>query len=195
MRYGGMIKDESMRMRNQVEKILQMAVLEEGNSEFSLKPMHLHEVIEKAAANFKLQAESKHGSVTLKLEAERDEINADETHLPNVINNILDNALKYSEDHIEIMVATSIHDNCIRLTVADKGIGLSADDLKSVFDKYYRVSSGNVHNAKGFGLGLTYVKLIVEAHRGTVALNSEPGKGTTVTVDLPLATDTERTNG
>ncbi len=192
-RYGSMIKDESMRMRSQVEKILQMAVLEEGKSELNLKPLHLHEIISKLVASFRLQVEPRHGSVEVALGAQRDRVAADETHISNVINNVLDNALKYSEDAPEITVTTSLSSDQrsrkFRLSISDKGIGLSKEDVHSVFDKYYRVSSGNLHNVKGFGLGLTYVKLIVEAHGGSVALDSELGRGTTVTIELPLIED------
>jgi len=190
-RYGSMIKDESMRMRSQVEKILQMAVLEEGRSDLSLSTIHLHGLITRVATNFRLQAETRRGCVTLDLAASRDLVKADETHLSNVMNNILDNALKYSEETPEISVRTTLAGKQIRLSVSDAGIGLSKEDIQSVFDKYYRVSSGNVHNVKGFGLGLTYVKLIIEAHGGTVRIASELGHGTTVSIELPLVEDRE----
>ncbi len=185
-RYGKMIMHENQRMRTQVEKILQMAVLEEGDYELKLEPVAMHELIAKAAETANLQVASRQGTLEIDLQAESDGVEGDPVHLLNVVNNLLDNAVKYSSEAPEIRVETLSADNRLRLRVIDKGIGISAHDLKQVFEKYYRVPTGNVHNVKGFGLGLSYVRLIVEAHHGEIAIESELGQGTCVTVSLPL---------
>lgn len=185
-RYGAVIQDENLRMRNQVDKILQMAVLEEGTYSLKCTPTDIHEIIAKAVENTALQVESKSGKVTYNLQAEHSMINADAVHITNVINNILDNAAKYSPEQPEIIVGTENKGASIDISISDNGIGISEEDQARVFEKYYRVHTGNVHNVKGFGLGLSYVKLITEAHGGGITLKSSPGNGTTVTLSFPV---------
>ncbi len=184
-RYNSMIQSENHRMRGQVEKILQMAVLEEGDYELKLESIDVHRVIDKAIANIALQVENRHGQVECNLGAENSIIRADAVHLENIINNLLDNANKYSIENPRIKVRTWNKDDGMMIEVEDNGIGISEKDRKQVFEKYYRVASGNIHDVKGFGLGLSYVRLMVEAHHGKISLESKEGRGTTVTLYLP----------
>ena len=186
-RYTKVITDENRRMRNQVDKILQIATLEEGETEFDTTPVDMHEIIDRAVANIELQVTARNGSVTKQLNAERAVIRADAVHIENVIHNVLENALKYSDKEPVIAVTTTNADTSLIITVTDHGIGISKDHLEKVFEKYYRVPTGNIHDVKGFGLGLSYVKLIVESHKGTVELRSDEGKGTTVQIRFPNA--------
>ncbi|HTK83101.1 MAG TPA: HAMP domain-containing sensor histidine kinase [Bacteroidota bacterium] len=185
-RYGTVIQDENLRMKHQVDKILQMAVLEEGTYKLKCMPVDLHEIISKAAEGAAMQVENRGGTVTVRLEAESPVMNADVVHITNVINNILDNSIKYSNDIPEISVHTENVNGSIRITFTDNGIGIPAEDQQHVFEKYFRVHTGNIHNVKGFGLGLSYVKLMTEAHGGSIRLESEPGKGTTITLTFPV---------
>jgi two-component system phosphate regulon sensor histidine kinase PhoR len=181
-----MIQSENRRMRGQVEKILQMAVLEEGDYELKLEDVNLHRIIEKAVTNISLQIENRLGHVNCRLDADNPILTADAVHLENIINNLLDNANKYSFENPQITVSTWNHDHGIMIAVDDNGIGISEKDKKQVFDKYYRVASGNIHDVKGFGLGLSYVRLMVEAHHGRISLESKEGKGTTVRIYFPF---------
>ncbi len=184
-RYNQMIRDENNRMRHQVDKILQMAVLEEGDYELNLSRVDMHELIHKAIRNFDLQIEARGGRIATELNAARHIVSADIIHMENIIHNLLDNAVKYSPQVPQIKIFTADKNDHIEVKVADQGIGMDARDCRQAFDKYYRVSSGNLHNVKGFGLGLSYVKLMVEAHNGTVSLESREGQGTVVSITLP----------
>lgn len=186
LRYSRIIHDENLRMRHQVDKILQMAILEEGDYELSLAPVAVHNIISQAVENIALQIENRKGRITCKLEAGRDVIEADAVHLANIVHNLLENANKYSPHAPQIVISTENHDGGINLVIADQGRGIKPEDQKMVFEKYYRVHTGNVHDVKGFGLGLSYVKLMVEAHGGRVALESEYQKGTAVKIFLPF---------
>ena len=186
LKYNSLIVDENNRMKHQVEKILQMAVLEEGEFELKRTEVDIHQLIEQAVKNFTIPVEKKNGTLSAALHAKGRTVRGDMVHLSNIINNVLDNAVKYSGGIPDIRIATKDADHSIIITVSDNGIGISKEDAERVFEKYYRVSTGNMHNVKGFGLGLSYVKLIVEAHNGTVSLHSTPGKGTIVQIILPV---------
>ena len=186
-RYNRMIQDENRRMRGQVEKILQMAVLEEGDYELNLTDIDLNALIKKAVENISLQTENHKGKISINLTADSHHIRADNLHMTNIIHNLLDNAVKYSQERPEIEVAAENREGGIVIRIADHGIGIDEKVRKFVFDKYYRVSSGNVHNVKGFGLGLTYVKLMTEAQRGEIKLTSRENVGTTVELFFPQA--------
>jgi two-component system phosphate regulon sensor histidine kinase PhoR len=184
-RYNKVIGDENRRMRNQVEKILQMATLEEGEHEFNKVRLDLHEIIQNAVDNIEVQIEARKGNVKVVLNAQQSIVQGDAVHIENVIYNLLDNANKYSANKPNISVSTLNVGGSLVVVVADRGLGIAREHIDKVFDKYYRVPTGNLHDVKGFGLGLSYVKLILEAHGGRVAIKSEPGKGTMVELRFP----------
>lgn len=187
--YSGMIKDENKRMNKQVEKILQAARLERQEIKLNLQELNAHDIIRKTAENLALQIQEKNGSISLGLNAARHIIEADEVHFSNIVFNLLDNAIKYSKDNtpLHIDVETSIAGNgMLAIQVKDNGIGMSKETQNRVFEKFYRAHTGNLHNVKGFGLGLSYVKAITEAHGGKVKVESALGKGSTFTMYLPF---------
>jgi two-component system phosphate regulon sensor histidine kinase PhoR len=184
--YTSVIADENVRMKRQVDTILQMAVLEEGEFELKTSAVNMHDVIRRAVQNLSLPVEEKHGTITAELRAEQPVVNGDIVHLTNIIHNVLDNANKYSPFAPSIVISTANVKEMCSITVRDNGIGIGKEYLHRVFDKYYRVPTGNTHDVKGFGLGLSYVKLIAEAHGGSVFISSETGKGTVVEIHLPV---------
>jgi two-component system phosphate regulon sensor histidine kinase PhoR len=185
-RYGDIIHDETRRMRNQVEKILQMAVLEEGDCELNISQIDVHEILSEAVQNFALQVEKRKGEISCQFNATTPVIEADALHFANVIHNLLDNANKYTPEAPRIVVGTESDNTGVHIRIQDNGIGLRAEEQKHVFDKYYRVPTGNVHDVKGFGLGLSYVKLMVEAHGGGVSVESEYQKGSLFNIFMPF---------
>ena len=184
--YTSVIADENVRMKRQVDTILQMAVLEEGEFELKRSSVDLHEIIRLAVKNISLPIEAKHGTVSAELTAPQPVVEGDIVHLTNIIHNVLDNANKYSPYTPSIVISTANVKGMCSITVRDNGVGIDKEYLHRVFDKYYRVPTGNTHDVKGFGLGLSYVKLIAEAHGGSVFITSEWGKGTIVEIHLPL---------
>jgi two-component system, OmpR family, phosphate regulon sensor histidine kinase PhoR len=186
--FSSIIKEENQRMNRQVETILKSALMERQEVELNLKPINVHQVIEDVADNFMLRLEEKQGSLETNLAAERVIINADEVHFSNLINNLLDNAVKYSKDNVppKVMVSTISTGKKISIKIEDNGIGMTRETLKRIFEKFYRAHTGNIHNVKGFGLGLSYVKTVVEAHDGTIKADSVLGKGSCFTIELPL---------
>ncbi|MBK9564608.1 MAG: HAMP domain-containing histidine kinase [Saprospiraceae bacterium] len=185
IRFINIIKQENKRMLSQVEKVLQMAQIEKRNVELKFHPFDLHDIIRDAVVNAELKVQAKGGSISTQLEATNAEITGDITHISGIINNLLDNAEKYTPNNPEIVISTRNVKGGIEFTIADNGIGMSKDALKNIFEKFYRVHTGNIHNVKGFGLGLSYVKAMVEAHHGKVSVRSETGKGSAFTVMLP----------
>jgi two-component system phosphate regulon sensor histidine kinase PhoR len=186
--FSGIIKEENQRMNRQVETILKASQLEKQEVDLNLKPVHIHEVIKDVVDNFALQLEDRKGKVELALNAQNDLMDADEVHLSNLVNNLVDNALKYSKENIPPVVKLTTQSNGKKfsLKIEDNGIGMNRDTLKKIFERFYRAHTGNIHNVKGFGLGLSYVKTMVEAHDGDIKAESILGKGSTFTVDLPL---------
>jgi signal transduction histidine kinase len=185
-RYLKMIKDENKRMHAQVENVLRISKLEKNELNINKDRVDLHEIILDAIAHIELIVESRQGFIETHLDAVNSSVLANETHITNVIVNILDNAVKYSEDKPEITVITENVGNNIILKISDKGNGMSKSVQKRVFEKFYREHTGDVHNVKGHGLGLAYVKRIVEDHSGHVSVESEKGKGSTFIIKLPL---------
>lgn len=185
-RFANIIKQENKRMNSQVEKVLQMALLDKKDYKMKFTQVNLHEVIERAVENITLQVEKKNGTVAAQLEAKQPIVEGDLTHLSNVINNLLDNANKYSPEQPEISVQTRNVPNGVEVIVQDKGIGMTKEARKHIFDKFYRVHTGDLHDVKGFGLGLSYVKAMMMAHKGTIDVKSELGKGSCFILFFPF---------
>lgn len=184
--FSGIIKEENRRMNKQVETILQAALTDREELQLNLRPIHVHEVIKRSYENFKLQVEEKGGMAILQLNAKCDTINADEVHFTNLVNNLVDNAVKYSNEKVLVKITTMNTNKSISIRIEDNGIGMSKETVKRIFEKFYRAHTGNLHNVKGFGLGLSYVKTVVDAHHGKVKVESTPGKGTCFTIEMPL---------
>lgn len=186
MRYLGMIKDENKRMHAQVENVLRISKLEKNELNISKERLKLHDLVEDAITHIELIVEDRKGYVKTHLNAAKSSVLANESHFTNVIVNILDNAVKYSDDVPKIDVYTENVGNNIILKISDQGNGMSKQVAKRVFEKFYREHTGNVHNVKGHGLGLAYVKQIIDDHQGHISVESEKGKGSTFIIKLPL---------
>jgi two-component system phosphate regulon sensor histidine kinase PhoR len=193
--YIQIIGDENHRLGEMAEKILQTAILEKGNLHLRPEAIDMHELISDAIHKIAIQIEIRDGIITESLLADHPVIKADKVHLSNVIFNLLDNANKYSPRKPQIMVSTVDAENGIYISVHDKGMGISKANLKKIFEKLYRVPTGDVHNVKGFGLGLSYVKFIVEKHGGSISVESDPGKGSTFTMFLPYVIPDQNKTG
>jgi two-component system phosphate regulon sensor histidine kinase PhoR len=185
---GQVIKTENARMNTQVEQILQAAQLDINQVLKDMKDLHVHEVLQKIDDKFSLQVAEKQAIIRYKLDAEQDLVAGHPVHFVNMISNLIDNALKYSKEDVlpEIEVSTVNRKHKIVLTVSDNGIGMSKETLSRIFDKFYRAHTGNVHDVKGFGLGLNYTRKMVEAHHGTIEVDSTPGVGSIFTMTIPL---------
>jgi len=180
------IQAESKQLGFQVERVLQMAIFDHGQLKLKQEEINLHDIIETVAQNFLLQIDKREGMLEFIPEADNTVIRGDLMHITNVISNLLENAMKYTKSTPEIRIATRNENESVIVSVIDNGIGIGKEDQKRIFDKFYRVPTGNIHNVKGFGLGLSYVKLIVEQHQGTIKLKSEPNKGSQFDIHLPL---------
>tara|TARA_R110002049_G_scaffold203146_2_gene373775 strand:- start:470 stop:2002 length:1533 start_codon:yes stop_codon:yes gene_type:complete len=186
LRYLGMIKEENKRMHAQVENVLRISKLDKNELNISKERLELHDLVEDAITHVELIVEDRKGYVKVHLNADKSSVLANETHFTNVIVNILDNAIKYSDDAPKIDVYTENAGSNIILKVVDQGNGMSKAVAKRVFEKFYREHTGNVHNVKGHGLGLAYVKKIVDDHQGHISVESEKGKGSTFIIKMPL---------
>ncbi len=188
---GGVIQDESKRLRFLVEKVLQMSMFDRKKAVFKKKRLDLNEMVENISRSFTLRVEHTGGKIYTDIEAVDSTIYVDEVHFQNVIFNLLDNAVKYGKpgEKLDVYLKTWNDENWLYLSVRDTGVGIKKDDLKKVFEKFYRVHTGNVHDVKGFGLGLAYVKKMVELHGGSIKVDSEYGKGTIFTIKLPVIKD------
>ncbi|KAA5533120.1 HAMP domain-containing histidine kinase [Taibaiella lutea] len=185
--YTGIIRDENRRMYKQVEKILQAAQMDTENLDLKLQTIDVHQIIQNATANIILQVEEKHGKLEQKLDAKRYFIKADEVHFSNIVANLLDNAIKYSKDPILISIATfNTNAKTLTIQIKDNGIGMTTETMSHIFEKFYRAHTGNLHNVKGFGLGLSYVKSVVDAHGGKIKVDSVIGKGSTFTLEFAM---------
>lgn len=185
-RYAHIISTENARLESQVERVLQLAKLENGKIELKEELFDLHELIKKASITFKLSIEQLNGTLTFDLKANAVKIYADKVHITNILYNLLDNAVKYSIDEPEIKIETDNFNNGIMVIIHDKGKGMSKEQAKQIFEKFYRVPTGSVHDVKGFGLGLFYVKEIIKAHKGKINVTSEINKGSSFQFWLPL---------
>jgi len=188
---GGVINDEAKRLRFLVEKVLQMSMFERKKAIFKMKQLDLNEMVESVANTFTLRVEHTEGKIYTEIEAVNSTIYVDEMHFQNVIFNLMDNAVKYRkpDQPINIYIRTWNDDTSLYLSIRDTGVGIKKDNLKKVFEKFYRVHTGNVHDVKGFGLGLAYVKKIIDLHKGDITVESEYGKGTKFTIKLPIIKD------
>ena len=186
--FGDIIKEENQRMNRQVETILRASQLERKEADLNLKSVHVHDIIKDVVDNFTLQLEEKNGKAELQLDAQTDFINADEVHFSNLINNLVDNAMKYAKETIPpvIKVSTSSTNKNLVIKIEDNGIGMNRETVKRIFERFYRAHTGNIHNVKGFGLGLSYVKTMIEAHGGDIKVDSTPGRGSVFTISIPL---------
>ena len=185
--FTGIIKEENKRMNKQVETILQAALLDKQEVQLNLKRLAAHDLITAALNNIMLQVEEKGGTLEVDMDAANDIINADEVHFTNLINNLLDNAVKYSKENLHIKLVTKSTGNQFKIKIEDNGIGMNKETVNRIFEKFYRAHTGNVHNVKGFGLGLSYVKTMVAAHHGTIKAESILGKGSNFCISIPLA--------
>ncbi len=185
-RFVKMIRDENKRLSVLVESILQTSIIDKGEFKLKTSDVDAHEIINQAISNTQLLIDAQQGSISVNLQATKSVINADKTHLTNIVFNLIDNAIKYSKQKPVITVSTKDATNGIEISVRDNGIGISKENQKKIFDKFYRVPTGNVHNVKGFGLGLSYVQAVVLKHNGTINVNSEIGKGSIFTIVLPF---------
>lgn len=188
---GGVINDETKRLRFLVEKVLQMSMFDKKKAVFKKKQLDLNEMVETVAKSFSLRVEHTGGKIYTEIEAIDSAMYVDEMHFQNVIFNLMDNAVKYRKQDkpLDIYLRTWNDDNFLYLSIRDTGLGIKKENLKKIFDKFYRVHTGNVHDAKGFGLGLAYVHKVVELHDGEIKVESELGKGTTFTIKLPVIKD------
>ena len=185
---GQIIKNENLRMNTQVEQILQAAQLDINQVLKGKVDLHVHEMVKKMQDKFALQVTEKNATVTYSLEANSDTVFGHPVHFMNMISNLIDNALKYSKEDIDpvIEVGTYNHHNNIVITVKDNGIGMTKDTVSKIFDKFYRAHTGDVHNVKGFGLGLNYTRKMVEAHNGKIDVESSLGQGSQFKITIPL---------
>ena len=182
--YLGMIREENSRMLSQVENILRISQLEKSSNPFDMEETNIHEVIEDAIEHVKLIVESKKGSIKLSLKAKNSNINGNSNHLENIIINILDNAVKYSKENPQIIISSTNSNKDIILCFEDNGIGMDKNTQKMIFEKFYREQNGDIHNIKGHGLGLSYVKKIIDFHNGKISLESKKGTGTKFYITL-----------
>lgn len=187
--YAGIIRSENERLRAQVERVLQLATLDRGNLALKREAVDMHRLIDDVRASFSVQVAERGGTLRADAAATRHVVTGDPVHLTNVLVNLVDNAIKYSGERVEVEITTASDARRFELRVQDHGIGIRREDQRQVFERFYRVPTGNVHDVKGFGLGLHYVQQIVHAHGGTIALDSEPGRGSTFTIRLPFNTD------
>ncbi len=185
-RYASIIYKENKRLENQVERVLNIAKLDKDELKLTKSQIDIHEILEEAKDNFEFNQLKDNGKINLNLNATKAIINADEVHITNVIFNLLDNAIKYCNRTPNISITTRSTDSNFQIQFQDNGIGIKRENLKMIFDKFYRVPTGNLHDVKGFGLGLYYVKLIISQHGGQIKASSAHGEGTTFTITIPI---------
>lgn len=183
--YTTIIENENKRLKQHVERVLQMAKLDKESVELKKEAVNLHEVVQEVTNGMATSIQEKKIEVDLDLQAAEPVIQADKLHATNVVYNLLDNAIKYSAENPKIWISVKQTEKHVVLEVKDNGIGVKEDDQKKIFDKFFRVPTGNVHNVKGFGLGLNYVRQIVDAHRGKITVKSHLGEGCTFRIYFP----------
>lgn len=184
--FRSIIKEENVRMNKHVETILQAALMDRQELKLNLEEVHMHEMLGQVLDNYQLQLESKNGEVQTLFNAKNDLVSVDEVHFGNLISNLIDNAIKYSNENIFIKISTHSTSKQLLIRIEDNGIGMSKETVKRIFEKFYRAHTGNLHNVKGFGLGMSYVKTVIDAHKGKMKVESTLGKGSTFTIEIPL---------
>jgi two-component system phosphate regulon sensor histidine kinase PhoR len=184
--FNDIIKEENIRMNKHVETILQAALMEKQELKLNLVEMHAHPAIQQVLDNLALRFQEKNAQLIIALNAKNDLVNVDEVHFTNVISNLIDNAIKYSKDNLVVKFTTHSTPRHFIIRIEDNGIGMSKESLKRIFEKFYRAHTGNLHNVKGFGLGMTYVKTVIDAHKGKIRVDSTLGKGSCFTLELPV---------
>jgi len=187
--FSSIIKDENKRMSKHVETILQAGLMDRQDIRMNVRPVHVHQLINHVLDSFNLQFQGKEATTALMLNAKDDLINADEAHFTNLISNLVDNAVKYSKEKepLRLKITTHSTPRFLIIQFEDNGIGMSKETVKRIFEKFYRAHTGNIHNVKGFGLGMSYVKTIVDVHKGRIKVDSTLGKGSTFTIEMPLS--------
>jgi two-component system phosphate regulon sensor histidine kinase PhoR len=185
--FSSIIKEENKRMNKHVETILQAAVMDRQEITLNRVPLHVHDLIHEIMDNYILVLDEKGAHAELSLDAKFDFVEADQVHFRNLISNLVDNAVKYSKENLLIKIATYNTNKAIGIRIEDNGIGMSKETVRRIFEKFFRAHTGNIHNVKGFGLGLSYVKTVVDAHDGKIKVDSVLGKGSAFTLEIPLA--------
>lgn len=184
--FSGIIKEENIRMNKHVETILQAALMEKQELELRKEETHIHEMLDQVLENYQLQLQGKNGQVAKLYNAKNDLASVDPVHFGNLLSNLVDNAIKYSKETIELKISTHSTNKQLIIRIEDNGIGMSKETVKRVFEKFYRAHTGNLHNVKGFGLGMSYVKTVIDAHKGKIRVESTVGKGSIFTIEIPL---------
>jgi two-component system phosphate regulon sensor histidine kinase PhoR len=192
--YVGMIRDENKRLGVLVENVLRTSIFEQGQMKLKLQQFDVHQVVLQVIANIEIQVKARNGQIVTRFYAKHSVVYGDQLHITNVVYNLIDNAMKYSEGSPIVEIETRDEDKFIAVSFKDQGIGISQENQRKIFDKLYRVPTGNIHNVKGFGLGLSYVKGVLEMHGGTVDVESEIKKGSTFTIHIPIEHEKENTN-
>jgi two-component system, OmpR family, phosphate regulon sensor histidine kinase PhoR len=190
--FSGIIKEENKRMNKHVETILQAALMDRQEVQLNREPLAVHNLINEVLDNYTLQLADKNGKVELQLNANNDMIDGDPVHFRNLVSNLVDNAVKYSREDLLLRITTHSTAKNLVLRFEDNGIGMSKETVRKIFEKFYRAHTGNIHNVKGFGLGLSYVKTIIDAHHGKIKVESVQGRGSTFTLEVPLLKDKDR---
>jgi two-component system phosphate regulon sensor histidine kinase PhoR len=187
-RYSNMIEEENKRLSGHIENVLQAARFDKGDFKLKLEKININELLEDIIHSLEFRVESEGGKISLNLKAQNSVVIGDKFHLTNGFYNVIENAIKYrKEESLEIEVSTVNTSKGVLISVKDNGIGIAKESQKMVFEKFYRVPTGNIHNVKGFGLGLSYVKVITDAHSGTISVDSEVGKGSRFDIFLPFS--------
>ncbi len=184
--YAAIIADQNKRLENQIEKVLQVARIEQNKLKLKFEETDVHGLVTEVAENFNLNVKNLNGIIRMNLKAENYIVNADRLHLTNVVYNLLDNAVKYRKKEPLITIHTITKANDLILEIEDNGIGIEKKYIKKIYDKFFRVPTGNIHNVKGFGIGLNYVKNIIDAHKWKINVESKPGEGSRFTITMPV---------
>ena len=186
LKYAEIIQEENLRLGGHIEKVLQVAQLEQGSINLNMKEVDIHQILDKLESSYKLRIEAANGVLIEDRQATNHLIYGDEQHLYNVFSNLYDNAIKYSKEELKINVTTRSNQKFLEIVIRDNGIGMSSSVQRHIFDAFFRESSGNIHNVKGFGLGLSYVKAMTERHTGSIRVQSEEGQFAEFTLIFPL---------